>query len=135
MLIKNREDEHDDVCGRSFALYDPDHLEEFTGLFEQPLGATDLDSRGLFEGKLCLDAGAGNGRGALLMLKSAAASVTAVDISHENLRSVDRNLKSFGFSNHIDAGSPFQRPRFHGFRRGEGAVRQDVDCVLTPLTT
>lgn len=53
----------------------------------------------MFKGKRCLDAGSGNGRGSLLMLKNGAAHVTALDISEENLRSVDRNLRSFGYSN------------------------------------
>jgi 2-polyprenyl-3-methyl-5-hydroxy-6-metoxy-1,4-benzoquinol methylase len=99
MTVSNRESEHEDVYGKSFALYDSEQMKQFTGFFEQRLLANDLDGEGLFKGKRCLDAGCGNGRGSLLMLKNGAAHVTALDISEENLRSVDRNLTNFGYSN------------------------------------
>jgi ubiquinone/menaquinone biosynthesis C-methylase UbiE len=99
MTTFNREREHEDVYGKSFALYGGEQMKQFTGFFEQRLLANGLDGKDLFEGKRCLDAGCGNGRGSLLMLKNGAAHVTALDISEENLRSVDRNLKSFGYSN------------------------------------
>jgi ubiquinone/menaquinone biosynthesis C-methylase UbiE len=99
MTASNREREHEDVYGKSFALYDSEQMKQFTGFFEQRLLANRLDGESLFKGKRCLDAGCGNGRGSLLMLKNGAAHVTALDISEENLRSVDRNLKSFGYSN------------------------------------
>jgi len=99
MTASNREREHEDVYGKSFALYDSEQMRQFTGFFEQRLIANGLDGEALFKGKRCLDAGCGNGRGSLLMLKNGAAHVTALDISEENLRSVDRNLKSFGYSN------------------------------------
>ncbi len=99
MTTSNREREHEDVYGKSFALYDTEQMKQFTGFFEQRLLANSLDGKSLFYGKRCLDAGCGNGRGSLLMLKNGAAHVTALDISEENLRSVDRNLRSFGYSN------------------------------------
>lgn len=99
MTASNREKEHEDVYGKSFALYDNEQIKQFTGFFEQRLLANGLDGATLFKGKRCVDAGCGNGRGALLMLKNGAAHVTALDISEENLRSVDRNLRGFGYSN------------------------------------
>jgi ubiquinone/menaquinone biosynthesis C-methylase UbiE len=99
MTASNREKEHEDVYGKSFALYDSEQMKQFTGFFEQRLLANGLDGEALFRGKRCVDAGCGNGRGSLLMLKNGAAHVTALDISEENLRSVDRNLKGFGYSN------------------------------------
>jgi ubiquinone/menaquinone biosynthesis C-methylase UbiE len=99
MTASNREREHEDVYGKSFALYDSEQMKQFTGFFEQRLLANGLDGEALFRGKRCVDAGCGNGRGSLLMLKNGAVHVTALDISEENLRSVDRNLKSFGYSN------------------------------------
>ena len=98
-MTVNREREHEDVYGKSFALYDSEQIKQFTGFFEQRLLANELDGAALFKGKNCVDAGCGNGRGALLMLKNGAAHVTALDISEENLRSVERNLRSFGYSN------------------------------------
>ncbi len=99
MTASNREKEHEEVYGKSFALYDGEQMKQFTGFFEQRLLANGLDGEALFKGKRCVDAGCGNGRGSLLMLKNGATHVTALDISEENLRSVDRNLKSFGYSN------------------------------------
>jgi ubiquinone/menaquinone biosynthesis C-methylase UbiE len=99
MTASNREHEHEDVYGKSFALYDIKQMEEFTGFFERRLLANKLNGEILFKGKRCLDAGCGNGRGSLLMLKNGAAHVTALDISEENLKSVDRNLRGFGYSN------------------------------------
>jgi ubiquinone/menaquinone biosynthesis C-methylase UbiE len=94
-----KESEHNDVYGSTFALYGPAQLEEFCGFLEKRLAVNELPSRALFEGKRCLDAGAGNGRGALVMLKSGAESVTLVDVSTENIRSAERNLQLFGFVN------------------------------------
>jgi ubiquinone/menaquinone biosynthesis C-methylase UbiE len=99
MTASNREREHEDVYGKSFALYDSEQMKQFTNFFEQRLLVNGLDGAVLFKGMRCVDAGCGNGRGSLLMLKNGATHVTALDISEENLRSVDRNLKSFGYSN------------------------------------
>jgi ubiquinone/menaquinone biosynthesis C-methylase UbiE len=99
MTLDNREHEHDDVYGKSFALYDTAKLTEFVGFFEQRVLANGLDAGALFKGRTCIDAGCGNGRGALFMLKNGATRVTALDISNENLKSVARNLTNFGFSN------------------------------------
>jgi hypothetical protein len=40
MTTSNREREHEDVYGKSFALYDSEQMKQFTGFFEQRLLAS-----------------------------------------------------------------------------------------------
>jgi ubiquinone/menaquinone biosynthesis C-methylase UbiE len=100
IVRKNREAEHDDVFGKSFALYDKAEMKEFVGFFRQRFAANNIDPGVVFSGKRCLDAGCGNGRGALFMLDNGAAHVTAADISPTNIESAARNIETFGFKNY-----------------------------------
>lgn len=95
----NREDQHDAVFGKTFALYDKPEMEEFVGFFRQRFAANKLDAKSIFAGRACLDAGCGNGRGSIFMLSNGAERVDFADISPTNIESTTRNLKSFGFSN------------------------------------
>lgn len=97
MNSASREKEHDDVYGKSFALYNKDEMAQFTDYFRQRFYANNLDSRAIFSGKRCLDAGCGGGRGTLFMLMNGAAHVTAVDVSATNIESTARNCKEFSF--------------------------------------
>lgn len=94
-----RETQHDAVYGSSFALYDRSALLEFLEPFRVRFQANGLQPRSYFEGRRCLDAGCGNGRGSLFMLENGAAHVTAVDISEQNIRSTAKNLADFGYAN------------------------------------
>ena len=96
-MSNNLESQHDTVFGKTFALYDRPEMEEFVGFFTQRFAANDLDPRAIFEGKKCLDAGCGNGRGSIFMLSNGAAHVDFADISPTNIESTSRNLESFGF--------------------------------------
>ena len=98
-MATNLEYEHDDVYGQSFALYSKAELEEFLDPLTKRYAANGIDPRKVFQGKVCLDAGCGNGRGALFMLRNDAVSVDCVDISHTNIESTSENLRQFGFDN------------------------------------
>lgn len=90
---------HEDVYGASFALYDKKALTEFIQPFRVRFDANGLSPKELFQGRRCLDAGCGNGRGSLFMLEHGASHVTAVDISATNVNSTAANLLDFGFRN------------------------------------
>lgn len=93
------EKEQDAVYGASFALYDKKALIEFVEPFRVRFDANGLSPEGLFQGRRCLDAGCGNGRGSLFMLDHGASHVTAIDISATNVKSTAANLSDFGFKN------------------------------------
>jgi ubiquinone/menaquinone biosynthesis C-methylase UbiE len=95
----SQESSHDDVYGRTFALYDRDQLLAFMQPFVDRFTANQLDARALFEGKRCLDAGCGGGRGSLFMLQNGAAHVTGFDFSARNIETTKRNAEKFGYSN------------------------------------
>jgi ubiquinone/menaquinone biosynthesis C-methylase UbiE len=97
MKVAGREKEHEDVYGKSFALYGRRELEEFTDFFRQRFEANGLDAKSIFAGKRCMDAGCGGGRGTLFMLMNGAAHVTALDVSELNIETTAKNCKTFGF--------------------------------------
>jgi ubiquinone/menaquinone biosynthesis C-methylase UbiE len=72
-------------------------MREFIEPFAIRFKRNNLDPPKVFTGKRCLDAGCGNGRGAIFMMSHGAAAVDCVDISGTNIESTARNLKSFGF--------------------------------------
>jgi ubiquinone/menaquinone biosynthesis C-methylase UbiE len=93
------EKRYEEVYGDTFALYSRKEMLEFIEPFQVRFAKNGLDPRQLFEGKRCLDAACGNGRGALFMLMNGAAHVTAVDFSSKNVESTRSFLKQFGFTN------------------------------------
>jgi ubiquinone/menaquinone biosynthesis C-methylase UbiE len=95
--MAGREGEHEDVYGKSFALYDLEELTRFAEFFTQRFAANGLDPRATFGGKRCLDAGCGSGRGSLFMLMNGAASVTAIDVSPTNIETTARQCRAAGF--------------------------------------
>ncbi len=98
-MSENPESTHDDVYGRTFALYDRDQLLAFMQPFVDRFTANELDATALFRGKRCLDAGCGGGRGTLFMLQNGAVSVTSFDFSARNVETTKRNAAKFGFTN------------------------------------
>jgi ubiquinone/menaquinone biosynthesis C-methylase UbiE len=94
-----QETSHDDVYGRTFALYDRDQLLAFMQPFVDRFAVNELDPRALFAGKRCLDAGCGGGRGTLFMLQNGAAHVTGFDFSARNVETTRRNAEKFGYTN------------------------------------
>jgi ubiquinone/menaquinone biosynthesis C-methylase UbiE len=96
----NREEEHEDVYGRSFALYNADEMAQFTDYFRQRFAANGLDPKAIFSGRRCLDAGCGGGRGTLFMLGNGAAQVTAVDVSAQNVETTAHNCRTFGYESY-----------------------------------
>lgn len=98
-MTENLEHQHDDVYGKSFALYGKKELEEFIEPLAERYERNGIDPVEAFSGKACLDAGCGNGRGAVYMMSNGAKSVDTVDISPKNIESTTRNLKLFGHSN------------------------------------
>ena len=93
------EKSHDDVYGRTFALYDREQLLAFMQPFVDRFVANQLDARAVFTGKRCLDAGCGGGRGTLFLLQNGAAHVTSFDFSARNVETTRRNAAQFGFTN------------------------------------
>jgi len=98
-MTDNMEHLHDDVFGKSFELYGRRELEEFIEPLAQRYERNGIDPQEAFSGKVCLDAGCGNGRGSVYMMSNGARSVDSVDISPKNIKSTERNLKLFGHSN------------------------------------
>lgn len=96
--MTNQQDSHDDVYGRTFALYDREQLLEFMQPFIDRFEANKLD-KSVFAGKSCMDAGCGGGRGTLFMLQNGAAKVTAFDYSARNVETTKRNAEKFGYTN------------------------------------
>jgi SAM-dependent methyltransferase len=96
-MIGNLEHLHEDVYGKSFALYGKPEMLEFVEPFRIRFERNGLDARAIFAGKDCLDAGCGNGRGSLFMMMHGARSVQYLDIAKTNIESTKRNLDDFGF--------------------------------------
>ena len=90
---------HEAVYGASFALYDRTALSEFIEPLRVRFRENGVSPRLEFEGRTCLDAGCGGGRGSIFMMESGAAHVTAVDFSTTNVETAATNLRQFGFSN------------------------------------
>jgi ubiquinone/menaquinone biosynthesis C-methylase UbiE len=95
----NLEHTHEDVYGKSFALYSRADMREFIEPFAIRFERNNIGRNGTFFGKRCLDAGCGNGRGSIIMSSGGAASIDCLDISPTNIASTENQLKSFGFDN------------------------------------
>ena len=98
-MSKNLESQHDTVFGKTLALYNKTEMEEFVGFFERRFEANGINPTELFNNKICLDAGCGNGRGSIFMMSNKAKRVDFADISPTNIDSTQKNLETFGFSN------------------------------------
>ncbi|MBM85037.1 MAG: hypothetical protein CMM47_03320 [Rhodospirillaceae bacterium] len=90
------EGEHEKVYGASFAIYDDASLDDFIRFLATRFKANGIDPVSEFAGKRCLDAGCGNGRGALFMASHGATSVDCIDISPSNVTTTRRNLAARG---------------------------------------
>jgi SAM-dependent methyltransferase len=96
-MTENLEHQHEDVYGKSFALYGKADMLEFIEPFRIRFERNGLDAGAIFFGKNCLDAGCGNGRGSLFMMMHGAGSVHYLDVAKTNIESTKRNLDEFGF--------------------------------------
>jgi ubiquinone/menaquinone biosynthesis C-methylase UbiE len=136
----NQESSHDDVYGRTFALYDRAQLLAFMQPFVDRFAANRLDATTLFAGKRCLDAGCGGGRGTLFMLQHGAAEVTAFDFSARNVDTTRRNAAQFGYENvTVQQGTLEQLPFADGtfdvvWCNGVLQHAADPDRCLTEIT-
>ena len=101
LAASNKENLHEDVYGESFTLYDKQDMIDFIRPLEIRYERNKIDPKKAFEGKKCLDAGCGNGRGSIFMSSNGATSVDCVDISPLNIQSVQKNAKIFGFEDRI----------------------------------
>ena len=103
MVRKNYSGEkrHDQVYGETFASYSNNEMTEFIEFFEARFESNGLSAKNTFKGKKCFDAGCGNGRGSLFMLKNGARQVTSCDISKQNVESTKKFANEFGFRDKI----------------------------------
>jgi ubiquinone/menaquinone biosynthesis C-methylase UbiE len=86
------------VYGETFARYNPAEFLEFLAPLEKRLTANGIPPS-VFDGRLCLDAGCGGGRGSVLMARAGAARVVACDLSEQNIDSTGRAARRFGLTN------------------------------------
>lgn len=86
------------VYGDTFSLYDPAEFETFVHVFRRRLAANDIPLSS-FEGKRCLDAGCGGGRGSILMAEAGAAEVVGADLSEANIASATKRAEQRGLTN------------------------------------
>lgn len=104
------------VYGETFGLYDRQAFDEFLAPLFTRLRANGID-RTVFQGKRCLDAGCGGGRGAVLMAESGASEVVGIDLSAANVEtsrrhSADRGLTNVRFEQHSLLDLPFADDSF-----------------------
>jgi ubiquinone/menaquinone biosynthesis C-methylase UbiE len=94
-----KETEYEKVYGDTFAGYGRSDMDEFIQPFIDRFKANGLNPKEIFEGKKCLDAGCGNGRGSIFMAMNGAKHVEGIDFSHKNVESTNSNAKIYGFDN------------------------------------
>jgi len=92
---------YDVVYGDTFNLYNKKDMLEFIHPLEVRFKRNKLDPKKTFKDKNCFDAGCGNGRGTLFMLKHGAKKVTANDFSPKNIESTRRFAQEFGYSDRV----------------------------------
>ena len=95
----SKEKEHDLIYGQPFSEFKTNEIEETVSNYSKRFAANGLVPEKVFQGKSCLDAGCGYGRGSLFMLRSGATSVDSVDISSTNVQTTNQQLVKFGFDN------------------------------------
>ena len=86
------------VFGDTFALYDEKSFDEFVEPLYRRLNANGICPE-VFNGKRCLDAGCGGGRGSILMAQSGAREVIGVDLSSTNVESCRKRADQKGLTN------------------------------------
>lgn len=99
MMTKGNEHLHDEVYGKTFNLYTKKEIEEFIVPFETRFKKNNISPQNIFDGKKCLDAGCGGGRGSIFMAKNGAKQIEAVDLSDTNINTTIENAKKFNFDN------------------------------------
>lgn len=92
----------DDAYAKPFSNLDKGEVGGFIAQLEGRLKVNNIDPVELFEGRSCLDAGCGSGRGAIMMALNGANKVVARDISELNLLTVRKNAKLFRVHDKID---------------------------------
>jgi len=100
--VRDSEKIYEIVFGKTFGDYKLPDLEEFIHPFEVRFERNGISANEIFEGKNCLDAGCGNGRGSFFMLRHGAARVEAVDLSENNISSTRKFAEQLGYADRIN---------------------------------
>ena len=100
--MRDSEKIYEVVYGKTFGDYKLPDLEEFIHPFEVRFERNGISANEIFEGKNCLDAGCGNGRGSFFMLRHGAARVEAVDLSENNISSTTKFAEQLGYADRIN---------------------------------
>jgi len=99
--MRDSEKIYEHVFGKTFSDYKLSDLEEFIVPFQVRFERNKLNPKKIFEGKKCLDAGCGNGRGSYFMLRNGAASVDMLDVSTKNVETCKKFAKDLGVQEKI----------------------------------
>ncbi|MAU58303.1 MAG: hypothetical protein CMC33_01420 [Flavobacteriaceae bacterium] len=97
MIISEKH--HNIVYGKTFSKLKKNQIKELVNNYSKRFRVNKIDPKKIFKNKKCLDAGCGFGRGSLFMLSNSAKFVTSVDISDNNIKTTNQNLKNYGFKN------------------------------------
>lgn len=127
------------VFGDTFALYDDESFEEFIVPLRERFANNAIDLS-VFEGKRCLDAGCGGGRGSILMAEAGASQVVGVDLSETNvatsrMRAEQRGLSQCTFQQASLLEVPFEDESFDVvWSNGVLHHTDDPDLTLREIT-
>ncbi len=97
--MSTSEAKYEQIYGDTFADYGRRDMDEFIEPLVTRFKENHLDAKAIFTDKRCLDAGCGNGRGALFMAMSGAREIQALDFSRTNVDSTRRFAAEYGFRN------------------------------------
>jgi ubiquinone/menaquinone biosynthesis C-methylase UbiE len=86
------------VYGQTFARYSKREFLEFLSPLAMRLKKNGIPAS-VFEGKTCLDAGCGGGRGSILMARAGARQVLSYDLSEQNVDTTAARAREFGLRN------------------------------------